>query len=382
MKNVGEEMTEKDLREIRRRFRPDKNNIMAIQGCIVNSEKNIVASFSQPLAATSTEETEKLLSTMKKTLSGSLGTNLLSMDFSTKQVESSEEHGLLMRLRSSGLKDKEAVDKFYNKVIQSVKFEGSYAVLLAYDTYDVFTYSKGGAKDDVSSQMFSYIVCTVCPIKPINGGIYFKNDEKLFRSVSVQTLLCPATLGFMFPCFDNRAANIYSALYYTHDISNIHSDFIQNIFNVDLPMSPAEQKEGFGSCLKGTLEGECDFEVVKTMHEQVSELIEEHKNSKDEEPLFLSKENLKSMLQFCGVEQNKVDSFGTQFDEQFGKNAEIAPKSIVDVKKFQLETSDVQIKINPERKDLVSTQVINGVKYIMIRAEGGVEVNGIDIDIK
>ena len=375
-------MTEKDLREIRRRFRPDKNNITNIVGCIVNSEKNIVANFTQPLATTSTEETEKLLAVMKKSLSGTLGTNLLSMDFSTKQVESGEEHGLLMKLRSSCLKDKEALNTFYQKVISSVKFDGGFAILLAYDVYDVFTYSKSGAKDDVSAQMFPYIICSVCPIKPLNTGLYFRNDDNLFRSVSVQTLLCSTQVGFMFPSFDNRAANIYSALYYTRDISNVYPQFIETVFNVDLPMSASEQKQNFSSCLKETLSAECDFEVVKTVHEQVAEMIEEHKNSGDDEPLSLSIETFKTVLQYCGVDQEKVDSFGEKFDEQFGKNAEIVPKSIVDVNKFRLETADVSIKVNPERKDLVSTQVINGVKYIMIRAEGGVEVNGFDIEIK
>ncbi len=375
-------MTDKDLREIRRRFRPDKNNITNIQGCIVNSQKNIVSRFSQPLATISTEESEKLLAIMKRSISGSLGTNLLTLNFSTKQVESSDEHGLLSTLRSSGLKDEEALNNFYTKVIDSVKFDGGFAILIAYDTYDVFTYSKSGNKDDASSQMFSYIICSICPIKPLTTGLYFKNDENLLRSVSLQTVLGAAELGFMFPAFDNRAANIYSALYYTHDISNVYPDFIQNMFNVDLPMSVAEQKENFGSCLKDTLTGECDFEVVKTVHDQVAELIEEHKNSNDDEPFSLSKDTLKTVLQYCGIGEEKIEDFGTRFDEQFGKNAEISPKSIVDIKKFELETPDVTIKVNPEKKDLVSTQTINGIKYIMIRAEGGVEVNGIDIDIK
>ncbi len=375
-------MTDKDLREIRRRFRPDKNNIAYIRGCIVNSTKNIVANFSQPLATVSTEESEKLLAVMKKSLSGSLGTNLINLNFSTKQVESSEEHGLLSALRSSGLKDEESLNKFYAKVIDSVKIEGGFAILLAYDIYDVFSYSKNGDKDDVSSQMFPYIICSVCPIKPLTTGLYFKNEDNLLRSVSLQTVLGAPELGFMFPSFDNRAANIYSTLYYTNDISNVHPDFIQNMFNVDLPMSAAEQKENFGCCLKDTLIDECDLEVVKIVHEQVAELMEEHKSSKDDEPLALSKETLQTVLQYAGIEQEKVEEFGNKFDEQFGKNAEIAPKSIVDVNKFHLETADVTIKVNPERKDLVSTQIINGVKYIMIRAEGGVELNGIDIDIK
>lgn len=374
-------MTDKDLREIRRRFRPDKNNITNIRGCIVNGQKNIVAKFSQPLATVSTEESEKLLAVMKKALSGSLGTNLLSMDFSTKQVESGSEHGLLTKLRESSLKDEEALDEFYNKVIQSVKYEGGFAILLAHDTYDVFSYSRDGGKEDVSSQMFPYLICTVCPIKPLKSGLYFKNEENLLRSVSLRTVLGSPDMGFMFPLFDNRAANIYSALYYTRDISNIHPDFIRTVFNVDLPMSAAEQKDNFGCCLKDTLVNECDFEVVKTVHEQVAELIEEHKNSKDDEPLSLTKETLQTVLQSAGIAQDKVEDFGTRFDTQFGKNAEIAPKSIVDVNKFNLETADVTIKVNPERKDLVSTQIINGVKYIMIRAEGGVELNGIDIDI-
>ena len=375
-------MTDKDLKEIRRRFRPDKNNITTIKGCIVNSQNTIVSTFSQPLATISTEESEKLLSLMKKSLSGSLGTNLLNLNFSTKQVESSDEHGLLTALRSSGLKDEEALNKFYTKITESVKIEGGFAVLLAYDTYDVFTYSKNGDKDDVSSQMFHYIVCTICPIKPLTSGLYFKNDENILRSVSIQTVLGSAEMGFMFPAFENRAANIYTTLYYTGDTSNVHPEFIQNMFNVDLPMSAAEQKEGFGCCLKDTLAEECDFEVVKTVHEQITELMEEHKNAKDEEPLALSKESLQSVLRFAGVETEKINDFGEKFDEQFGKNAEIAPKSIVDVNKFRLETADVTINVNPERKDLVSTQTIDGIKYIMIRAEGGVELNGIDIGIK
>jgi len=375
-------MTDKDLREIRRRFRPDKNNITTIKGCIVNTEQRIVSHFAQPFSTTSTEESEKFLAIMKKSLSGGLGTNLLSMDFSTRQVEVGEEHKLLSDLRASGLKDEELLNKFYSKVIENVKFECGYAILLAYDTYDVFSYSKSGDKDDSSSQMFSYIVCSICPIKPINSGLYFKDDDKLFRSVSLQTVLGSTEMGFMFPSFDNRAANIYSALYYTRDISNVHPEFIQSVFNVDPPMSAAEKKVNFGCCLKDTLTEECDFEVVRSVHEQVAELIEEHKNSKDDEPLSLSKDTLKNMLGFCGIEQEKVDSFGEKFDEQFGKNAEIAPKSIVDVNKFSLETPDVSIKVNPERKDLVSTQTINGVKYIMIKAEGGVMLNGIDIDIK
>lgn len=39
------------------------------------------------------------------------------------------------------------------------------------------------------------------------------------------------------------------------------------------------------------------------------------------------------------------------------------------------------IHVKAERSDLVETRVINGVQYILIRADEGVEVNGVHIHI-
>lgn len=373
-------MTDKELREIRRRFRPDKNSILSIKGCIVNSEKVIISQFNQPLAGCSVEESEKLLGIMKKSLSGGLGTNLLDLEFNATNTMNGDEHKLLMALRNSNLKDEGALNEFYQRVISCVSFEGSFAILLACDNYDVFTYSPDGEKED-STTMFSYIVCGVCPVKPLNAGLYFRQYDNSFRAIEEHAMLSPPEIGFMFPSFDDRAANIYNTLYYTKDISNVHPEFINRIFNVELPMSASQKKDNFDSCLKETLQDECNFEVVRSVHDQIAEMVEEHKATKQEEPLRLSKNHLKSVLEYCGVAEEKVEEFGEKFDEQFGKNAEVAPKSIVDVKKFQLNTPDISIKVNPERTDLVSTQVINGVRYIMIRANEGVEVNGVNIDI-
>ena len=65
-------MTEKELREIKRRFRPEKNNIPKIVGCFVNSNKEIIARISQFIGTSDSVVSEKLLGVMKKTLSGTL----------------------------------------------------------------------------------------------------------------------------------------------------------------------------------------------------------------------------------------------------------------------------------------------------------------------
>ncbi len=374
-------MNDKELREIRRRFRPDKSNILSIRGCIVNSEKTIVSRFNQPIASTSLEESEKILGIMKKFLSGGLGTNLVDLEFSGEQTMTDEKHKLLMELRASSLKDENLLEEFYSRVIASVHFEGSYAILLSFDSYDVYSYSESGEKED-SSEVFNYIICSICPVKPLNSGLYFRQFDNTFRSIEEHAMLSNPELGFMFPAFDNRSSNIYGTLFYTRNIADVHTQFIENIFGLQPPMSAPEKKDSFDTCLKETLDEECDFSVVRSVHNQIAEMVEEHKTSKEEEPLRLSKHTFKTVLEYCGVDDEKIEQFGEKFDSRFGKNAQLAPKSIVDVKKFEMVTPDVSIKINPDRTDLVSTQTINGVKYILIRASEGVEVNGVNVEIK
>jgi hypothetical protein len=87
-------------------------------------------------------------------------------------------------------------------------------------------------------------------------------------------------------------------------------------------------------------------------------------------------------LENCGVEEKGIAEFKKAFDRDFGANAELAPKNVVNTGRFELKAPDVTIKVSPEHTDLVSTQVINGVNYILIRAEAGVEVNGVDIFVE
>ena len=87
------------------------------------------------------------------------------------------------------------------------------------------------------------------------------------------------------------------------------------------------------------------------------------------------------MLRFCGVSEEKVEAFEQSFDECFGENAEIAPKNLSNSKQMQIETPDVTVKVNAGRTGAVETRIIDGVKYILIRADEDVTVNGVSINI-
>ena len=176
-------MNQKELSELRRRFHVNKNNIAKIYGCYVNTRKEIISYLDEPLDFLHEDEAEKFLSLLRKTLSGTLGRNLMDIVFSTEQVMDSEEHRLLNTLRQTGLKDKEVRDTFYQKAIESIDMdEQNYLLLLIHDTYDV----PGRGKDDeflsdASDTVFSYVVCCVCPVKDGKTELSYFPEEQEFH---------------------------------------------------------------------------------------------------------------------------------------------------------------------------------------------------------
>lgn len=372
-------MNEKELREIKRRFRPDKSNIPNVVGCFVNANGEIISRFSQSILLSENDESEALLKVMKKTLSGSLGTNLIDIEFSTKDVLESETHKLLIALRDTELKDTSVLESFYDRVRESVHFDGNYVILLANDIYDVYT--KEGDEDSGSSTTFSYVICSICPLKESAAGLFFRESDRLFHSVAANAVLTSPVLGFMFPTFEDRMSNIYHSLFYTKDLSATHADFIANVFGKK-PLMPAKvQKASFDYCIKTALGDECSLETVKSVHSQIAEMVEEHKELKIPEPLTLTKATVKTILESCGADEEAIERFDKEIDESFGKNPELRPKNIVKSGAMEIKLPDIVLKVKPEAQSLVSTQVIGGKKYILIEATDTVEVNGIDIKI-
>ena len=375
-------MNNKEIGEIRRHLRRDRSNMPAIYGCYVNDNKEIISQFRQPLGIMPENEAEKYFALLKRSLSGTIGKNLIDITFRTAQVADSPEHKLLMGLRESGLKDEEMLDAFYKKVIETVSLEGNYLILLGCDSYDVPFKSKDGeSQRDNSDEVYTYIICAICPVKQTKATLHYVPEEKQFHDGAMNQIVSAPELGFLFPAFDDRATNIYNALYYTHDIKESHEDFVTAVFNTPIPKPAAEQKKSFEALLTNALDEECNLDVVQTVHDQICQRIELHKESKVPEPLMISKEEVKDVLASCGVTDPHIAKFSVDYDEAFGFEAQLHPKNIIEDRHFEIHTPDVSIKVAPDRSDLIETRVIGGVKYILINAEEDVEVNGVNIHI-
>lgn len=375
-------MNEKEVAELRRRLRPDKSNIAYIRGCYVNERKEIISQFNESLTMMPVEDGEKYLSFFRKVLTGSIGRNLLDLSFETQQVVSGEEHKLLMTLRDSRLEDENAVQMFFSRALQSLDLEGNSLILLTYNTYDVYYKGKDDVvQEDSSSEQFRYLLCAVCPVKETKPSLNYINRESRFHIQAAGQVVGMPELGFMFPAFDDRATNIYNALYYTKNIEENHAGFVDTIFKTPVPMPAMVQRETFQTMLGETLEEECSLDVIQSVQDHLSQMIEVHKESREVEPLTVSKKGIRAVLAASGVSDERAEAFDERFDAEFGVNTELNPVNLVDTKRLEVKTPDVVIQVNPERSELVQTRIINGAKCIVIKVSEGVEVNGVPIQI-
>ena len=375
-------MNDKEIGEIRRHLRRDRSNITKIYGCFVNDNKEIITEFSQSTGVMPENEGDKYFALFKRVLSGAIGKNLIDITFKTAQVAGSPEHKLLMDLRESKLKDDELLHSFFQKIIDSVTMEGNYLILLGCDSYDVPFKGKDDLSDsDKSEEVYTYLICAICPVKQTKANLHYVPQEKLFHDGAMNQPVSAPVLGFLFPAFDNRSTNIYNALYYTHDVKTSQDALIEALFNTPVPMPAYEQKKCFEALLTTALGEECSLDVVQTVHDQLCQRIELHKEAKVPEPLMIAKADVKEALASCGVSEEHLAKFSVDYDEAFGFEADLHPKNIIDNKRFEIKTPDVSIKVDPTRSDLIETRIIGGVKYIMICADENVEVNGVSIHI-
>ncbi len=378
-------MNQNELKEIRRRFRPDQDNISRIYGCYVNAAKEIVTRIDMSLGLMEQEETEMYYKILKKALSGTLGRNLIDIEFSTAQVESSDEHRLLQALRTSHLSDESMRELMYERIIETLDFgDESYVILMASDSYDVpYRGGDGEVFDEGSSEVFDYFICCVCPVKDAKAALRYESEERAFRGASTGHVLGAPEIGFMFPSFDDRCANIYNLLYYSRNVSEIHDEFIKGIFNTEsIPLSAVAQKEAFGDSLSFSLGDKCSLEVVQAVHEDIREKLALHKESKEPELPEIYIEDVDDILRKSGVPDEKINFFNEECQKQLGGSDTFNPGNLVETKKFEMVTPEVKITVDPEYAYRIKTGIIDGEKYILIPADGDVAVNGIQVNIE
>lgn len=371
-------MNKKEVLEIRKQFTPENCAVTRICGCYVNHEKEKKLELKKAFLSLPEEEAFKYFDIFRHTLAGTIGKNLITMDFPTEQELSGGTQEFLLKLRDSQLKDDLLLDEFYDKIIESYDYTENYYIILLHSVYDVPGKASDGTEMfDASDNVYEHIMCSICPVNLTKAGLSYNaqtnNIEDRIRDWFVEL----PVKGFLFPAFQDRAADVHHLLYYSKKPEDLQPYFIENVLGSQVPLTANDQKTTFQSIITDTLGDDCDYEIVRNIHDNLNEMLEEAKEAP--EPLKLSRPDVRRLLTESGVSQEKMENFDTDFEETLGKNKTLLASNIANARTFQLETPDVTVKVNPERSDLVETRIIDGRRCLVIAIDDHLEVNGIEI---
>ena len=372
-------MNKKEISEIKRLFTPDRCPLTRICGCYVDGEKNKKSLMKEAFLSISEEEMFKYFDIFKKTLSGTVGKNLLDMEFPLAQEAGGGTQEYLMKLRASELKDDALLDEFYDKVIETFVYPENYYIILVHGAYDI---PKKGTDNleqfDASEYVYDFMLCAICPVKLTKPGLCYNEETNAIEERIRDWFVEPPITGFLFPAFTDRNTDIHSILYYSKNPDELNPDFARLLLGCELPMTASSQKETFNSLVADTLLTDCTFETVKTINETLNTLLEERKD--DPEPIMLEKDDVKRLLYDNGASDEVLEHFDEQYEQTAGDlHAPLLVTNVVSTRKFEIKTPDIVIQVKPDRADLIETRIINGRPYFLIPADDSVEVNGIPV---
>lgn len=371
-------MNKKETLEIRKLFTQESSCLSRICGCYVDFNKEKVCSFQDSFLSLPKDEALKYYDLFKSTLSGTIGKQLLNMEFPTNQEFQGGTQEFLLQLRNSELKDDTLNQAFYDKVIQAFDYAENYYIILIYGAYDVPGRSTDGAEMyDASEEVYPFLLCSICPVNRSKGGLSYLSESNCIGERVRDWIVEAPMKGFLFPAFNDRSADIHNVLYYTKNPEDSHPELIEQVLGSVTPMSPVNQKETFQSILMNTLGEDADYEVVSNIHENLNEMIAETKNNPD--PLTLSKHEVKNLLEISGVPSQELQDFDHTYEEIAGPKTALIASNLTNTKKLSIETPDIIIKVNSDRTDLIQTQYINGRQCFVITVDDHVEINGMSV---
>lgn len=371
-------MNKKEVLEIRKQFTPANCAITRIAGCYVDHEKNKKMESKSAFLSLPEEEAFKYFDIFKKTLSGTMGKNMLNMEFPIDQEMPGGTQEFLMKLKASKLEDDMLLEEFYDKVIATYEYAENYYIILIHAMYDVPGRSSDNMEMfDASDEVYEYLVCSICPVSLSKAGLSYNAESNCIQDRIRDWVVDMPDKGFLFPAFNDRSTDIHGVLYYTKKSEDLQPELIEQLLGARMPMSANTQKETFQMLIEDTLGEDGDYETIRNIHDTLNDMIEEHKE--EQEPLQLDKTDVRKVFEKSGISSEKMECFDQNYEETAGEKTSLLATNITETKKFQIETPDIVIKVNPERADLIETRVIDGRQCLVIAVDDHIEVNGVNV---
>ena len=427
-------MNKKEVLELKRRFKKDAATFTQLVGCYVDCNHNKICKFGGKFLTLEEDEYYKYLEIANKVLSGTLGNNLLNLEFPREEEEVGGRQQILMALRDSKLEDETLLDTYYDLVIDTYDEAGNYLILLYLDSYDVMTRTTDNINVDESEEVYTYLLAAICPVSLSKPGLGYLEDEKRIGPRVRDWVVGAPDTGFLFPAFNDRSTDIHSTLFYTKNSKEPHSEFMANGLGCGVERTATEQKMAFHSIVRNVLgaEDESTEDILLDIQQNLSDMVDDFVETHDDDDVFvLDKDTINKVLTESNVSEEKVSRIEKSVDEAFGEKMPAAENVIdtkalianeIRVEKLALEdqvgtltlqlnekntqleertsqllekqeeidnyiaetkTYDVVLRVKPEKASQITSQIINGEKCLVIpmKDDEHATINGVNTTV-
>ena len=164
-------MNKRDLLELKKRCKKESCTISRMAGCYVDASRQKVLKLNETFLNLDEEEFYKFLDIAKKTMAGTIGNNILELDFPLDEESFGGNQQFLYGLRSSTLENEELLDRLYDLIIDNYQYIGNYLILVFHDSYDIMSRTSDKMKLDESEEVYEYLLVSICPVALSKPGL-------------------------------------------------------------------------------------------------------------------------------------------------------------------------------------------------------------------
>ena len=390
-------MNRKDVLELKRRLKKDACTFTRMCGCYVDGERNRVVKLEETFLNLDEEEFFKYLEIARKVFSGTIGNQLLELEFPLEEESVGGRQQFLSALKSSALQNEDLLERFYDLVIDNYEYAGNYLILIFHDAYDVITKTSDHNKLDESEEVYEYLLCAICPVSLSKPGLGYRSDENRIGPRIRDWVVCAPESGFIFPAFTDRSSDIHAVLTYHKNPKEPHIELMEQILGCESKRTAAEQKQAFTSIVQKAFGGdeEKSKEVFNEIQQELSDFAEEHLSEEpdlEEEPVRLSADDIGKLIEESDIPETAAAVITSSYREEFQDEAPILTnlmdskaaeagsilrqqkdlvKKVADLENQlgSTKTYDVILRVKPEKESMIQSQIINGKKCIVIPME-------------
>ena len=383
-------MNKKDIANIRKQFKLDNHlmNIREIFNVYVQKESaEIYHQVCQPFPLLDHEAQELFLANFKKVLTGHLDAKLFELKF-RRDVDYSTQGILFEGLRADSEDWQDNMLDIVGKIFAHAVYEFDTVVTFIRGEYRKPTKkrnqeSEEGGDDEVYSNEF--ILCSLNKTDLPKKALLFDYIEKEFKSYHVVdpiiNLDSPMS-GFLFPTFNDNAADVNHILYCAGKVNQPDFTFIEKVLDCEDIMTAQDDKDCFDFILKEVIGDEVDSAVISNVYEEIDRVVQENQEKENSEPPTLDHRDIERILTVSGVENVETAKVEHAFKSVVADEKHEFKASSLIPKNIKISTKVANVTINP--KDLKNLKYImyEGKRCLLLEVDEEVVVEGFRLESK